>query len=204
MNIGFLLSGSGSTLQNFIDWEKNSKLKGHIRVVISSKSDAYGLQRAKKNNIPHFVVEYNNFRNRIQEYSEKITSILNEYKCDLILMGGFLSLYQIPDIYNNKVLNIHPSLIPAFCGKGMYGKKVHQTVIDYGVKVSGCTVHFVNNHYDNGPIIEQQVVTVSHDDTAESLAKKVGVKERELYPVVVNNFIEGKYTIKGRQVVKLK
>ncbi len=204
MNIGFLLSGSGSTLQNFIDLKNKNKFFGSISVVISSKKEAYGLKRAKKANIPAFIVEYKHFKNDVDSYSKKISKILKDYDCDLIVMGGFMSFYKVPKEFENKVLNVHPSLIPSFCGKGMYGEKVHKAVLEYGVKFTGCTVHLVNNEYDKGPIVAQGIVEVFDDDTEKTLSQKVQAKERELYPEIVNNFINGLYEVKEKKVFKKK
>jgi len=200
--IGFLISGSGSTLQNFIDLQKEGKLKGQIAVVISSKKEAYGLERAKNAGIPFFSIEYKNYQNNIKDYSREITKILINHNCDIVVMGGFMSFYDIPDEFKNKVVNIHPSLIPAFCGKGMYGQKVHETVIAKGVKVTGCTVHFVDNEYDHGPIIAQETVRIEDEDTAQTLAHKVQAKEREIYPQIVNQILEGLFIVKDKKVLK--
>lgn len=200
-NIGFLISGSGTTLQNFIDIERAGRLKGKIVVVISSKVGVYGLERAAKAGIPYYVVEYKTYKGDIGGYSHQITEILKQYGTEIVLMGGFLSYYQVPAFFKNKVLNIHPALVPSFCGQGMYGDKVHRAVLDYGVKVTGCTVHIVDDHYDHGPILAQSVVEVKDDDTPESLAKRVQEREKMLYPAVVNDFIDGKYLIQDRKIV---
>lgn len=202
--IGFLISGSGSTLQNFIDLEKQGKLKGSICVVISSKSDAYGLQRAKNNNIASYSVNFKEYKNNLEEYSNRISEILKKHAVDLVVMGGFMSFYKIPPCFENKVLNVHPALIPAFCGEKMYGHKVHEAVLEYGAKVTGATVHFVNNKYDNGPVIMQASVKVLEDDTADTLAERVQAKEREIYPIAVNAVLEDKVLIKGRRVFLYK
>jgi formyltetrahydrofolate-dependent phosphoribosylglycinamide formyltransferase len=202
--IGFLLSGSGSTLQNFIDLQREGKLSGEIAVVISSRPDAYGLERARENNIPAFTVEYNKYKPDADAYSAEITKILKEFGVDLVIMGGFMSLYLVPPVFENKVVNVHPSLIPAFCGKGFYGHKVHEKVIESGVKVTGCTVHLVNNRYDQGPILAQGVVEVEDGDTPDTLAARVQAKERELYPKVVNDLLQGKIGVQGRKTRKLK
>ena len=198
--IGFLLSGSGSTLENLLDCQKRGDLKGEVSVVISSKPGVFGLERAENNQIPNFVVEYKKYKNNLEEYSQKITKILIDYECELVVMGGFLSLYLIPEQFYNKVLNVHPALIPAFCGKGMFGMKVHKAVIESGVKVSGPTVHIVNNEYDKGPILMQGVVEILDSDTPELLAKKVQAKEREIYPIAINNMLLEKYDVQGNRV----
>lgn len=193
--IGFLLSGTGTTLQHFIDLEKNGTLNGKIAVVISSKKSAPGVKIAQDANIPLQIIEYSDYKNNLTEYSNAITSVLIQFQCQLVVMGGFLSFYQIPQVFKNRVVNIHPSLIPAFCGHGMYGKKVHEKVLEYGVKVTGCTVHIVNNEYDNGPILAQAVVPVLDNDTVQSLMERVQAKEKELFPQVVNDLLDNRFEI---------
>lgn len=200
--IGFLISGSGSTLQSFIDAKKEGLFGADIAVVISSKPDVFGLERAAKADIPSAVVEYKKYQSDIEAYSQEITRILQSYGCEFVVMGGFMSFYQVPEVYENKVFNVHPALIPAFCGKGMYGGKVHQAVIKYGAKVSGCTVHLVNNKYDNGPIIHQEIVAVLDGDTPDSLAEKVQAAERSVYFKSVNRFINGELILDGRRVIQ--
>lgn len=200
--IGFLLSGSGSTLKNFLEWQKQGKLKGEIAVVVSSKPGVKGLEIAREAGIPAFCVEYKSFAGNIKAYSQAITQKLKEYGAQWVVMGGFLSLYEVPACYENRVFNVHPSLIPAFCGQGMYGHRVHEAVIQYGAKVTGCTVHVVNARYDNGPIAAQAVVEVEESDTPETLAARVQQKEREIYPAVVNDFLEGRLIVSGRRVVR--
>lgn len=202
MQIGFLLSGSGSTLQNFLDLEAGGNLRGHIAAVISSKPNVQGLERSRTRSIPSYVVDYKEYKSDLGLYSRRITELFQKHGVELVLMGGFLSFYEVPPVYAHKVLNVHPSLIPAFCGQGMYGAKVHQKVLEYGVKYTGCTVHLVDNHYDNGPIVAQAVVPVADDDTVESLSGKVQKAERALYPQVVNDFIAGLYHVEGRIVKK--
>ncbi len=192
MRIGFLLSGSGSTLENLINRMNDLKTPAQICVVVSSRSDAYGLVRAEKFGIHSHVVEYKDYSGKVQEYSDKITEILKKYNIDLVVMGGFMSFYTIPPEYENKVLNVHPALIPAFCGKNMYGMRVHKAVYESGVKTTGCTVHFVNNEYDAGPIIAQKCVSVNHSDTPESIAEKVVAAERDIYPEVIDCFVRGR------------
>lgn len=192
MKIAFLLSGSGSTFENLLAKIKEMNTPAEIAVVISSKMDAYGIQRAKKHGIPYEVVEYKKYKSDLNKYSELITEIIEKYEAGLVVMGGFMSLYKIPDKLNNKVLNVHPALIPAFCGKNMYGEKVHEAVFKEGVKVTGCTVHFVDNQYDHGPIIAQKAVYINEDDNVETIAEKVVGAERELYPRVIDAFVRGK------------
>lgn len=191
INLPVLLSGSGRTLQNFIDLIGQGKLPAKIQVVISSKKDVYGLERAKKHNIPTHLAERNQFSST-EEFSRAINNILKNYPIDLITMAGFLNLYLIPPEYKGKVMNIHPALLPDFGGKGFYTDKVHQAVLDAGVKFSGCTVHFADNTYDTGPIILQKKVPVLENDTAHTLADRVFQAELEAYPEAIRLFAEGK------------
>jgi phosphoribosylglycinamide formyltransferase 1 len=191
VNLAVLLSGSGRTLQNFIDLIAQNKLPANIQVVISSKKDAYGLERAKKHNIPTHLVERKQFAST-EEFSQAINNVLKKYPIDLIAMAGFLNLYIISPEYKGRVMNIHPALLPDFGGKGFYTDKVHQAVLDAGVKFSGCTVHFADNTYDTGPIILQKKVPVLENDTAHELADRVFQAELEAYPEAIRLFAEGK------------
>ncbi|MCP4365124.1 MAG: phosphoribosylglycinamide formyltransferase, partial [Planctomycetes bacterium] len=133
----------------------------------------------------------------------EITAQLNKHTVDLIIMAGFNCLYEVPDKYMGKVMNIHPALIPSFCGRNYWGEKVHQAALDYGVKVSGCTVHFADNDYDNGPIILQRTVPVVEGDTPKSLAKRVFEEECQAYPDAIRLFQQGRLKIEGRKVTIL-
>ena len=198
-NLAVLLSGSGKTLQNLIDKIGDKTLNAKIQIVISSSPDAYGLKRAKKNNIPATVVKYSDC-NSAEVFSNAIIKEIEEYPIDLIILAGFMHLFKIPDKYSGKVMNIHPGLIPSFCGKGYYGHHVHEAVIESGVKVSGCTVHFVDNEYDNGPIIIQRTVPVHEGDTPDTLAQKIFKEECLAYPDAINLFAEGRLKIEGSRV----
>ena len=202
--IGFLLSGSGSTLENLLSHIQYRYINATVSVVVSSRDNVYGLKRAKSWNIPHHVVPYKNYKSDLQTYSDKITEILNSHNVDLVVFGGFMSRYLIPNQYLNKVINVHPALIPAFSGHGYYGEKVHKAVIDFGAKVTGCTVHFVDNEYDNGAIIAQSVIDVHDFDTAETIQQRVQQLERQLYPKVINYFVENLIQINDRKVFILK
>lgn len=199
INLGVLISGSGNTLQNFIDQIEAGKLPATIQLVISSKPNVPGLERAKKYNIPTAVVPYSNY-NDVDAFSRAITTELDKYPIDLITLAGFVHFYKIPEKYKGKVINIHPGLIPAFCGHNYYGRKVHEAVINYGAKVSGCTVHFADNVYDNGPIIIQRTVPVFDDDTPDTLAARVFKEECEAYPEAIRLFAAGRLKIEGRKV----
>jgi len=199
INMAVLLSGGGTTLQNFIDKIAEGRLDAKIQIVISSLSKAYGLVRAKNHGIPTAVVRRKDFAGW-REMSDAITAELRKYPVDLVCMAGFMCRYLFPPEFQGRVMNIHPALIPAFCGEGLYGHFVHEAVLEYGAKVSGCTVHFADLEYDHGPIIVQKVVPVLDDDTPETLAKRVFEKECEAYPEAIQLFAEGRLKIEGRRV----
>jgi len=199
LNLAILISGSGTTLQNLIDKINDKTLNARIRIVISSVPDTYGIKRAEQNNIPVAIIQRKGFNNS-EIFSNTIIKEIEKYSVDLIILAGFLHLFKIPDKYTGKVMNIHPGLIPAFCGKGYYGHHVHEAVIESGVKVSGCTVHFVDNEYDCGPIIIQRVVPVHEDDSPNTLAQRVFKEECIAYPEAINLFAEGRLKIEGRKV----
>lgn len=192
LNIGVLVSGGGSNLQAIIDDCENGEIKGNIKVVISNKEDAFGLERARKHNI----------RAVFEKDEDEVIKILKEENVDLVVLAGYLKIISPKFVseFENKMMNIHPSLIPSFCGDGFYGEKVHQAVIDYGAKVSGATVHFVNEEADAGPIIMQDTVKVMDDDDAKTLAKRVLEVEHTILPKCVKLFCEGTISVEGRKV----
>lgn len=199
LNLAILISGSGTTLQNIIDKINDKTLNASIQIVISSAPDTYGVKRAEQNNIPVSIVQRKGFNNS-EIFSNTIINEIEKYSVDLIILAGFLHLFKIPDKYTGRAMNIHPGLIPSFCGKGYYGHHVHKAVIESGVKVSGCTVHFVDNVYDCGPIIIQRVVQVHEDDSSETLAQRVFKEECIAYPEAINLFAEGRLKIEERKV----
>lgn len=199
LNLGVLISGGGRTLQNLIDRIEDGSLKARIQIVISSNPEAFGLERARRHKIPSVVINRKSFKED-ESFSKAITEELAKYRLDLVAMAGFNCLYSIPERYQGKVMNIHPALIPAFCGKNYYGEKVHKSVLASGVKVTGCTVHFADNKYDHGPIILQRTVPVLEDDTPESLARRVFKEECIAYPEAISLFQEGRLKIEGNKV----
>jgi formyltetrahydrofolate-dependent phosphoribosylglycinamide formyltransferase len=199
LKLAVLLSGGGTTLQNVLDRIDAGELPARVQVVVSSKPEAYGLERARSRNIDTHVIARRDFPNSAA-FSEAVTNTIEPYQPGLILLAGFMQLYRVPEKYLGKVMNIHPALIPAFCGKGLYGHRVHEAVLEHGAKVSGCTVHFVDNRYDHGPIIVQKTVPVLEGDTAETLAARVFQKECEAYPEAIRLFAEGRLVIDGRRV----
>jgi formyltetrahydrofolate-dependent phosphoribosylglycinamide formyltransferase len=199
IRLAVLLSGGGTTLQNLLDRIADGRLDARVVVVVSSNASAGGLERARAAGIPTAVVERKSCASR-EEFSARIFDACRRASADLVCMGGFLQLVQIPQDFSDRVLNIHPSLIPAFCGKGFHGTAVHRGALEAGVKVSGCTVHFADNEYDHGPIVLQRVVPVGDDDTPESLAARVFAAECEAYPEAIRLFAAGRLRIDGRRV----
>lgn len=192
------LSGGGTTLQNMIDLIAHEQLPATVELVIGSRPDAFGLERAKKAGIPTLVIPRKG--TPPEEFTRRMHEAIHRIKPDLVCMAGFLCHWTIPDDYIGKVMNIHPALLPSFGGKGFYGHHVHEAVIKAGCKVSGCTVHFADNMYDNGPIIVQRCVPVLEDDTADSLAARVFEQECVAYPEAIRLFAAGRLRTEGQRV----
>jgi formyltetrahydrofolate-dependent phosphoribosylglycinamide formyltransferase len=199
IRLAVLLSAGGTTLQNLLDRISDGRLRAQIVVAISNNVEAYGLVRAEKAGVPTAVIDRKECGSR-EEFSRRIFERVRQSQADLVCMAGFLQLLQIPDDFAGQVMNIHPALIPSFCGKGFYGHHVHEAALAYGVKVSGCTVHFADNVYDHGPIIIQRTVPVLPDDTPDTLAGRVFEQECEAYPEAIRLFAEGRLRIEGRRV----
>jgi phosphoribosylglycinamide formyltransferase-1 len=191
--IAVLISGGGTTLRNLIVQQREGKLPVDIRLVISSNPNAAGLNFAAEAGIPAKVVERKSCESAAA-FSEAIFGPCREAGVKLVVMGGFLKHALIPADFENRVVNIHPSLIPAFCGKGMYGQKVHEAVLAAGVAESGCTVHFVDNQYDHGPPILQKRVAVLPGDTPQLLAARIFQAECEALPAAIRLFAAGRIT----------
>jgi phosphoribosylglycinamide formyltransferase-1 len=191
--IAVLVSGGGTDLQSVIDAVESNYMNVKIEMVIGSRDNIYALERAKKHNIDTFVV---NRREYGEESSNKILE-LTKGKVDLIVLAGFLAILdgEILKEFDNRIINIHPSLIPSFCGPGMYGLKVHEAVIKSGVRFSGCTVHFVNSEVDGGAILLQEVVPVYFEDDAETLQKRILEKEHEILPKAIKLISENKIRV---------
>ncbi len=197
--IAVLISGGGTTLRNLIERIRAGTLPIDIRLVISSAPGSRGLEYAAQAGIPGEVVQRRDFPDQ-DAFSRGIFDRCRAAGVELVVMGGFLKRLTIPDDYANRVTNIHPALIPAFCGEGMYGHRVHETALEYGVKLSGCTVHFADNEYDHGPVILQKAVPVLDDDTPDTLAARVFQAECEAYPEALRLLAEGQVTVEGRRV----
>ncbi|RPI77094.1 MAG: phosphoribosylglycinamide formyltransferase [Planctomycetaceae bacterium] len=199
IRLGVLISGGGTTLSNFLDRIAEGRLNAVVPLVIASRGDCGGVERAARAGIPCAVVERKNFAT-VETFSEAIFARIREARVDLVTLAGFLSLIHIPEDFTGRVLNIHPALIPAFCGHGFFGHRVHEAVLERGCKVSGCTVHFADNHYDHGPIIAQRCVPVLDHDTPETLASRVFEAECEAYPEAIGLFSAGRLEIRGDRV----
>ncbi|MBI4657101.1 MAG: bifunctional phosphoribosylaminoimidazolecarboxamide formyltransferase/IMP cyclohydrolase [Elusimicrobia bacterium] len=200
-NITVFVSGEGTNLQALIDAVKTGQIRGKIGLVVSSKKDAGALKRAEKESIPNFVVSAKDFETP-EKHDEYLVQLCEKHKTDLVCLAGYMLKlgHQMLKTYHNRIMNIHPALLPCFGGKGMYGIKVHETVIKSGVKLSGCTVHFVDEEYDSGPIILQHTVCVFQDDTPETLAKRISPQEHILYPRAVSLFCEDRLELTENRV----
>lgn len=199
LRIAFLLSGSGTTLENLFRHIDMGIVKGSVVVVLSDKAGVHGLDRARARGVATAVVERRAWSD-VAAFSSAVEAAIRPHAPDLVVMGGFLSLWRVPSDWKGRVINVHPSLIPAFCGKGFFGDRVHRAVLESGVKVTGCTVHFVDDEYDHGPIVAQAAVVVEDADTPETLAHRVQDAERRIFPACIRLFQEGRLAIDGRRV----
>ena len=201
IKLAVLISGTGRTLKNMIDRTKAGTLDAEIKLVVSSSSSASGLQYAEEAVIPIEILERPAFKSQ-GEFSTAIFDACRKAEVDYIAMAGYIKFLDIPDDFTNRVLNIHPALVPAFCGKGYYGDHVHAKVLEYGAKISGCSVHFVDQKYDNGPVILQKAVEVFETDTVASLNDRVFKAECEAYPEAIQLIAEERISVVGR-IVKI-
>lgn len=196
IDIGVLVSGRGTNLQAIIEAIEEGKIEGKIKIVISDNLDAYALKRAEQHNIETQYINHKEFKNR-EDYDKKIVETLENKEVGLVVLAGYmriLSSYFIK-AYKNKIINIHPALLPSFPGL-----RAQKQAVEYGVKISGCTVHFVDEGMDSGPIILQSAVEVSEDDTEESLAERILKEEHQIYSQAIQLFSQGRLIIKGRKV----
>ncbi|MFQ3548980.1 MAG: phosphoribosylglycinamide formyltransferase [Armatimonadota bacterium] len=204
INIAVMVSGQsrGSNMQAIINGCKDGEINGKVVCVIGVRDSAPAIERAKLQNINTLIINPSEYPSQ-DEYDEKLISALSDYNIDLICLAGYMRPLGIKIIrtYRNKIMNVHPSLIPSFCGKGMYGHHVHEAAIKRGVKVSGATVHFVNEEYDEGPIILQTVVNIDDNDNAETLAAKVLNVEHSTYVKAISLFADNKLVIIGNKVI---
>jgi len=198
LRLGVLISGGGRTLLNLHELIRAGRLPCEVAVVIASR-DCKGVERARSAGMDVHVVPYKQMRD-ITTYSARLAELLDAAKVGLVIQAGFLSLWRIPPQYDGRVMNIHPALLPGFGGHGMFGHHVHEAVLAAGCKVSGCTVHFVTNEYDKGPIIIQRAVEVVEGDDADSLAARVFEQECLAYPAAIGLFAAGRLSIEGNTV----
>jgi len=214
LQLGILLSGGGRTLENILrhvaqppsavkDAQMRAsgpqKIAAQVAVVIASRPRIRGIEIAEAAGIPAHLIRPRDYGD-VQAYSDAMTRILDEARVDLVCLAGFLSYWIVPDRYLGRVMNIHPALLPSFGGQGMYGHRVHEAVLARGCKVSGCTVHFVNNKYDEGPIVLQRAVPAYAEDTADDLAARVFREECIAYPEAIRLFAEGRLRVEGQRV----
>lgn len=199
LNIGVLASGRGSNFQSIIDEIDEGRVEASIKLLITDKADAFAIERAKKHSIEHIYLNPKDFPDRDAFYS-KIASELNKRDVELVALAGFMRVVRKPliDAFPNRIMNIHPALLPSF--PGLHGQK---QAFDYGVKISGCTVHFVDEGMDTGPIIIQAAIPVSPEDTEETLSERILNSEHMIYPEAIKLYAEGRLSVEGR-IVKIK
>ena len=196
IRVGVLISGSGTNLQAIIDRSERGELNAEVVCVISNKADAFGLERAKKHGIAALHLDHRSYSGR-QEYDTALADILKSFNVDLVVLAGFMRIVTpvLLNAFPNRVMNIHPALLPSFPGLD-----AQKQTLDYGAKISGCTVHFVDAGTDTGPIILQKAVPVLEDDTEKSLSERIHLEEHRLYPAAIKLFAEGRLKVEGRKV----
>lgn len=198
LRVAVLLSGEGTSLENLFERIDAGDLAAEIAVVIASKENAGGLARARRRGVPAVAVPRRKYPD-VTAFNDAIHAVLADRPVDLVALLGFLSPFETRG-FEGRAINVHPALIPAFCGRGYYGRRVHEAVLEAGVKVSGATVHFVDAEYDSGPILLQEAVAVRDDDTPDSLAARVQEAERRLVPDAIRLIAEGRVHLEGRCV----
>ena len=201
LRVAVLLSGSGTSLENLFEQIEQRALPARVVCVIASKDAAGGLARAEKRGVPAIAIPRKKYTDS-RAFNDALHAELARHDVRLVACLGFLSIFEPRERYRGRAINVHPALIPAFSGKGMYGRHVHEAVLARGVKITGATVHFVDDEYDHGPILAQRAVEVRDDDTAETLAARVQAAERELVPEVVHAIADGRVRMEGRIVVR--
>lgn len=190
LRVAVLLSGSGTSLENLFEHVERRGLPARVVCVIASKENALGLERARRRGVPAVAIPRKAFAD-VRSFNDAIHAELARHDPQLVACLGFLSIFEPRERYRGKAINVHPALLPAFGGKGMYGRRVHEAVLARGCKVSGATVHLVDDEYDHGPILAQRAVAVRDDDTPDTLAARVQAVERELVPEVIRGIAEG-------------
>jgi phosphoribosylglycinamide formyltransferase-1 len=199
LRIAVLLSGAGTSLENLLAHIEAGRLDAQVVCVISSRAGAAGLERARRRGIPALAVPRREHPD-VEHFNDALHAELSRHAVDLVALLGFLSPFRVRGRYAGRVINVHPALIPAFSGRGFYGHRVHEAVLESGVKLTGATVHFADDEYDHGPIILQEAVPVRDDDTPDALAARVQEVERRLVPEAIRLFAEGRLVIEGRRV----
>jgi phosphoribosylglycinamide formyltransferase-1 len=199
IRLGVLISGGGTTLMNILDYIEKDKLNAEVAVVISSRSTVSGVEKARKAGLDVKIIRRKDYPD-IDQFSKRIEEVLVAANVELIVQGGWLCLWKIPSRYKNRVMNIHPALLPSFGGQGMWGHHVHEAVLKAGCKVSGCTVHFCTNEYDKGPIIVQRACEARDDDTPNTLAARVFQQECIAYPQAIQLFADGRLVVENGRV----
>lgn len=200
IKLAVLASGGGTDLQSVIDASEKNEIDAKVVVVVSDRENAFALERAKKHSIDACFVNPENKKR--EEHEKEVSKIIDKYNVDLIVLAGYLRMltpYFISK-YRNRIINIHPALLPFFGGKGMYGERVHKAVLDSGMKITGCSVHFVDESIDGGPIIIQKAVEVKDDDTVETLASRVLDEEHKILSEAIQLFAEKRLRIEGKKV----
>ena len=201
LRVAVLLSGSGTSLENLFEHIEQRALPARVVCVIASKESAGGLARAEQRGVPAVAIPRKKFADA-RAFNDALHTELAKHDVQLVACLGFLSIFEPRERYRGRAINVHPALIPAFSGKGMYGRHVHEAVLARGVRVTGASVHFVDDEYDHGPIIAQRAVEVRDDDTPETLAARVQTAERELVPEVVRAIAEGRVRVEARRVIR--
>ncbi len=202
VRLGILISGGGRTMLNLAERIADGSLNAEIPLVIASSGDCAGSGRAEQTGLHSEVVARRDF-DSTEQFSAALFDRLREHRVDLVILAGFLCLVEIPDDFEHRVLNIHPSLIPAFCGQGFYGSRVHEAAIRRGVRVSGCTVHFADNEYDHGPVVVQRAVNIPDGTTPDELAALVFEQEQIAYPEAIQKVVSGRLRIDGQRTEML-
>ena len=199
LRIAVLLSGTGTSLSNLCERIDAGEVPAEVALVIASKAKAGGLERARRRGIPAVAIPRREHPD-VTRFNDAIHAELERHDVDLVAMLGFLSRFETRGRFSGRVINVHPALIPAFSGKGYYGHRVHEAVLESGVKITGATVHFADDEYDHGPIILQEALAVEDDDTPDSLAARVQAVERRLVPEAIRLLAEGRLAVDGRRV----
>jgi len=203
LRLGILLSGGGRTMVNLAEYIEQGKLDAEIVTVISSRSNVAGVERVRTLGWEPHIIRVKDYPD-VDEFSNRIVAVLDQAQVDLVCQCGWLCYWTIPSSYKHRVLNIHPALLPAFGGKGMWGHHVHEAVLAKGCKVSGCTVHFVTNEYDAGPILVQRTCPVLDDDDADTLAARVFEQECLAYPQAIQSIVEDHVIVRDGKVFRKK